>query len=157
MKLIHHAIVTIFEKKPENIDIIYNTLHELIPVDFEKEKINISHEKTVGITGDIIHIIKLKTTKNRYNTMLISSIFNNISIEDKKLIMNQRASRLNREGYFFLRLDKDSLLFQRKFIITDSGNCFHFKIKLVAYPANPEQFMNTLEKLLIDMGCNLEK
>ncbi len=154
MKLIHHIIVSIFEKKPENLDIIYDTLHDLLPVDFDKEKIDLSYEEAEGLTGDKIYIIKLKTTRNRHNNMLLSNIFDKLSLEDKKLIMDQRASRLNDEGYFFLRLDKDHL-FKKKFVLTESGNCFHFKIKLAAYPANQEQFMKTLEELLIDMGCNL--
>ncbi|RLF38460.1 MAG: hypothetical protein DRN12_08360, partial [Thermoplasmata archaeon] len=141
---------------PDNLDIIYDILHYLLPVDFDKEKIDLSHEEVDGLTGDKIHIIKLKTTKNKHNNLLLSNVFNNLSMEDKKLIMEQRESRLNSEGYFFLRLDKDNL-FRKKFVLTDGGNCFHFKIKLAAYPATQEQFMNVLERLFIEMGCSLEK
>ncbi len=152
MKQVHHIIVSVFEKNPRNLDLIYERLHDLLPVDFEKEKIEIKHEEVEGLTGDIIHILKLETHKSRHNRLVLSNIFNNLSMEEKKLIMEQRASRLNNEGYFFIRLDKPSLM-EKRYVLTDSGNCFHFKIKLAAYPANPKQFMITLEKLLNDVGC----
>lgn len=154
MKLVHHILVTIFEKKIENLDTIYDTLYHLLPVDFDREKIDLSHETTDGLTGDKIHIIKLKTTKNKHNNILLSNIFNNLTMEDRRLLVNQMESRLNNEGYFFLRLDKDDLM-KKKFSLTDSGNCFHFKIKLAAYPATQEQFMNTLDRLLKDIGCSI--
>lgn len=77
----------------------------------------------------MIEIIELKET-------LINEILNNIKEklgeEQNKIIVSQ-DDRVDEDCNLFIRLDKDKIK-ENQFILTESGNCVHFKIKLASYP-----------------------
>lgn len=146
-KIVHNISVRVFEKDSNKIDRTKNVFKELIPVDFEKEKLDIEHEKAEGFNQKTIHILSIETSKNKHNRILLENIFNKLDEEDKKRIKQQKKNRLDSEGNFYLRLDKDSLL-NKKFRLTEGGDCFHFTIKLAAYPMKKEKIMNSLNLLL---------
>jgi len=151
LRLIHNITVKVFEKNPDNIQKCLSVFHQLLPIDFEKEKIKIKHEKAEGFFQKIIHILTLKTGKNRHNTLLMKTVLDHLSIVDRKRLIHELPSRIDEEGFFYIRLDKESLL-QDHFEITETGDCFHMKIKLAAFPSNPEAFMNTATTLLSQYG-----
>jgi RNA binding exosome subunit len=147
IKNIHNINVNVFEKDIKKINDITNIFHNLLPIDFKKEKMNISNEKLEGFEYKTIYSLTLTTKTNKHNQLLIETIFSNLSKKDLKIIQLQKETRLNDEGYFYIRLDKSELLNNNKYLLTDSGNCFHIKIKLAAYPANKENFYKTLEEI----------
>ena len=152
VKHIHNITITIFEKNNEKIDDHKDILKFLLPVDFEKEHVDLSIESAEGFGQEMIQIIRLKTDKKRHNVLLLDNIFSHLSEEDKKLIGDQYLSRLNEEGYFFIRLDKSQLM-KKKFILIESGNCYHFKIKIAGFPARWEEFEKSTKSLLINYNC----
>ena len=79
--------------------------------------------------------------------LVLKIIFSNLSKNDKLNIENQIESRLNDDGFFFIRLDK-RLLIQNIFKLTEAGDCFHIKVKIAAYPASKERYVKNLHKLI---------
>lgn len=152
-KLVHNIQIRVFEKNPKRIDITKSGLNELLPVDFKKEKISIDHEKAEGFNEKTINIISIKTSKKRHNRMLLNNIFNKMDEKDKKRMYNERKTRIDTEGNFYIRLDKESLL-NKKYRLTEGGNCYHLTIKLAAYPVNKKNILNSLDKLFRDKGVN---
>jgi RNA-binding protein len=146
-KLIHSIQITILEKNEENLEGIHDIFFHLFPIDFKKEQIDIKHEKLEGLEQKIIHSFSLITTKQRHNKILSESILSKINKETKKQLLNQLDSRLDDEGNFYIRFDKQEL-FHESFQLTDSGNCIHIKIKLAAFPAKKEQFKKSIETLI---------
>lgn len=155
-KYIHSIRVNLFEKHQENIDDRFSKLRKLLPVDFKKEKIQIKHEKLEGFHNKIIHSLTLETTKKRHNRMLIKSILNNLSYTDIKKLKKQIESRLNDDGFFFIRLDKQSFL-NESYKLTEKGDCIHIKIKLAAFPAKRPCFMKSIEKILNMYDDNIKE
>jgi RNA binding exosome subunit len=147
IKYFHNINVNVFEKDIKKINDITNIFHNLLPIDFKKEKVNISNEKLEGFEHKTIYSLTLTTKTNKHNQLLIETIFSNLSKKDLKIIQSQKETRLNDEGYFYIRLDKSKLLKNNKYLLTESGNCFHIKIKLAAYPANKENFYKILEEI----------
>ncbi len=151
-KLVHNITITIFEKDTEKISNHKQTLQYLLPVDFIKEKVDFSIETVEGFSRKPIHILRLKTQKSRHNKLILNSLFSNLQPADKKLIGEQYLTRINDLGFFFIRLEKKDIL-EHKFLLTDGGNCYHFKIKLAGFPANWDQFIITARSLLINYNC----
>lgn len=145
-KLVHSVKLNVFEKNVKDIPAILSVFYRLFPLDFEKNHIQIDHEQLEGFS-EIIHSLTLQTTSNRHNMLLIDTIFSQMMKEDRALLEMQKESRLNDEGYLFIRFDKQ-LLFQNIFRLTDSGECFHLKIKLAAYPATRERYFFIFQSIL---------
>ncbi len=146
VKIIHNLTVSVFEKDPEEIKKIKSSLRKILPLDFQKEKITITHEKAEGFNQKIIHIFSLKLTRNNHIKKLLTTIFKGLSKSDKRKLINQKESRLDKDGYFYIRLDK-KLLMNDAFVLTEKGDCFHFKIKLASFPASKSGFLKSLDTL----------
>jgi len=146
-KLIHSVQINVFETQEDAIQLIKDTYRKMLPIDHRKETINIDHERLQGFNQKTIHSLTLKTTKNRYNLILLHSIFKNLDSQVIQKIIDQMESRVNHEGHLYIRLDKASLL-SDSYKLIDHGNCFHIKIKLAAFPANKENFLKSSYKLL---------
>ena len=151
-KEVHNVTVTVFEKNEDEIKNHNEIFHFLLPVDFEKQKVDLSVESIEGLQQKQIYIIRLRTMKNSHNRLLLDNLFSQLSEIDKKRIGTQYLTRLSQEGYFFIRLDKESLM-QKKFVLTESGDCYHFKIKIASYPAKWDAFVKATENLLIKYHC----
>lgn len=151
-KLIHNITVTVFEQDEETIENHKQIFQDLLPVDFKKEKVNSSIETVEGFNHKTIYILRLKTEKKRHNETLLNTIFTNLSEKDKKRISEQMLTRINHEGYFFIRLKKDKML-ANKFELTEGGDCYHFKIKLAGFPAKWQNFVKSAKSILIKNKC----
>lgn len=138
--------ISVFEKNPEEVEQIKSGFEKILPLDFQKEKIRYTHEKADGFNQKVIHIFTLKLRRNNHIKKLLNTVFNELSNIDKKKLMDQKESRLDEEGYFYFRLDKNMLL-NDTFILTEKGNCFHFKIKLASFPASRTGFLKSLDTL----------
>ncbi len=148
-KLVHKISVRVFEKNDDQLDSTKNIFNEILPVDFKREKISIEHEKAEGFNEKTIHILSMKTSKRRHNRVLLDNIFENLNEKDKQKIIDDRKTRLDSEGNFYIRLDKDSLL-KNEYKLTDGGDCFHFTVKIAAYPLKKEKVLESLDLLLKD-------
>ena len=109
-KEVHNITVTVFEKNEEKIQDHKDVFHFLLPVDFEKQKVDISIESVEGLNQKSIYIIRLKTRKNSHNRLLLDNVFSQLSEMDKKQISNQYLTRLNLEGYFISSTNSEYLL-----------------------------------------------
>jgi len=145
-KLLHSIALNVFERYVEKLPEVQSVFHRLLPLDFEKNHIKIDHQQLEGFSG-IIHSLTLQTTSHRHNSLLLDSIFSHLSKQEISLIELQKESRLNNDGVFYIRLDKQSLL-QNLFRLTDGGDCFHMRIKLAAYPATKDRYFQNLQKIL---------
>mgnify|MGYP006301609583 FL=1 len=151
-KIIHNILVTVFEKNKENLEECKKAFTSILPLDFKKEKIDISIESVEGFHQKTIYILRLKTEKSRHNKKLIHNLFLKLNETDKKRIGNQYLTRLNDEGYFFIRLNKNHMM-KNKFLLTEGGDCFHVKIKLAGFPANWDNFVIAAKSLLNKYNC----
>ena len=146
-KLIHSIQITILEKNEDDLEKKYDVLLFIFPADYKKECIDINHENFEGLQKNTIHSISLTTTKERHNKSLSESLFSKLSDEIKKQLLDQIDSRLDDQGNFYIRFDKQELM-KKSFQLTDSGNCVHIKIKMAAFPAKREQFKKSVGLLI---------
>jgi len=151
-KLVHNITVTVFEKQKDQITRHKKIFQHLLPIDFEKEKVHFSIEKVEGFNQKTIYILRLHSEKNQHNKKLLTTLFTNLEDKDRKKIGNQYLTRLNKEGYFFIRISKNELL-NNKFKLTESGDCYHLKIKIAGFPAKWDKFIIAAKSLLSKYDC----
>jgi len=150
-QLVHTIKIRVFEKNQAHLDSIEALFHELLPVNFEKENLSIDHEQMEGLTHTMIHSYNLTLKKQRHTILFLHTLFDHLNENDKQCLYEQRDLRLDDEGQFYLRLDKQQLL-HHVYHLTETGDCFHVTIKLAAFPAKRDNFLATLEVLFSDLG-----
>ena len=139
LKLAHTIILSVFAKESEDSIKLAEKLVELISLDLDEEKISLNKGLATGFNNKQIRIFEIILTKQRHINKFLNFFNNNLSQEQKQLLIEQQESRLDSDLTFFIRLDKDKLVNENKYQLTDSGNCFHIKIVLAAYPKKREK------------------
>jgi RNA binding exosome subunit len=150
-RILHSVSVRVFEKDVNKLPQIRTVFTALLPVDFKKEQIAVHHETALGFNQKTIHILSMKTSKQRHNRLLLRALFNHLSEHDKTRLYHEKETRVNKEGNLYLRLDKQALL-HKDYKLTEGGDCFHFTIKLAAYPLNNDTVLKSLNQVFEEFG-----
>ena len=148
MNIAHSVSIRVFCGQEENQEEIINGLKILVPFDFEKEKIELQQQKALGFNDRRIDVFEIVLAKNRHISSFLENMLQKISETDKHLLLRQLDSRVDDKSSFFIRLDKESLAKRSDLLVTDSGNCYHIKIKIAAFPSNKGNAMKVAESFL---------
>jgi len=148
MKYAHNIEMRVFSKEDDDDENqIMGKIKLLFPFDFEKEKIEFKSKISYGFEDKRIKILTVFVKKERHTTTVLKNIMKNLDQEQKDLLLKQLDSRLDETLHFYFRLDKDKLL-NDEYSVTDSGNCFHFKISIAAYPHKREVAEKIVREIL---------
>jgi RNA binding exosome subunit len=147
MKALHNVTITVFVKNDENREEIKDCLLKLVSFDIAKEKIKLEEDTALGLNEDAISIYKIFLEKERHVKKFIDDLLSKLTDDQKEMLLQQAESRVDDECNFFLRLHKDRLI-KGEYIITDSGNCFHIKMAVAAYPAIKDKALQVVKELL---------
>ncbi|MBD3304549.1 hypothetical protein GF343_05375 [Candidatus Woesearchaeota archaeon] len=148
MKYLNKAVASVLVKENEDLEEIKTALECLIPLDLEKEKIPVKRQTAKGFEDKKIVILKIELEKARHTNTLIKDLLNKLTKGQKALLLDQAESRLDNHQHFFIRLDKEKLLKEGRYEITDKGNCFHIKLHIAAFPSKRQEALKVIEKLL---------
>ena len=135
MKLAHNIKVSVFCKPEEDEKAILNKLFFLFPFNLEENKVKVKKTSAIGFNERKIKIYEIVIDKERHCKEFMDNLKENLNQTQKDLLLRQLDSRLDEELHFFIRLDKTKLIQDNEFFVTDSGNCYHMKIKIAAFPA----------------------
>lgn len=148
MEISHSVSIRVFCSQEENEAEIVNGLKQLLPFDVEKEKITLQRQKALGFNDRKISILEVVLTKNKHVKAFLDNVLQKISATDKQMLLRQLDSRIDDEANLFIRFDKQSLAGQNNLLITDTGNCYHVKIKIAAYPSTKEKAVEVVKRFL---------
>lgn len=135
MKLVNNIHFRVFCNPNEDKEKIKSALLSFIGYSseqIEEEKINYAETNATGFSKKIIKIIEVRFEKERHCNRFLKKLNEVLSSEDKTLLIEQ-VNRLDDNMNFFMRLDKESLL-EGKYVLTDSGSCFHIYMNIEAHP-----------------------
>ena len=146
MKLAHNIKLSVFsyESDGEDTEKIAKALSLLCPFDLKTEKLTINRTSAQGFKERKIIILDITLSKERHTKKILQHLKDSLSEEHINLIKSQIDSRLDEELNFFIRLDKQKLIQDKEFYLTDSGNCFHIRMSIAAYPSNRENAMDVV-------------
>ncbi|NQU79115.1 hypothetical protein HQ545_05080 [Candidatus Woesearchaeota archaeon] len=145
MKIAHNVKISVFAYDGEDADSIRRAMISLLPFNLEDEKLSISECAAKGFGEKRISIGVILLEKQRHISKFLDSLRNSLTQDQIKLLAQQAESRLDRDINFFIRLDKPSLI-DGDYHITDSGNCFHIRINIAAYPVNRENGLKLVNR-----------
>lgn len=145
MKYAHFVEMRVFCKENEDENAIRAKINELFP--FEKK--NIESKIAFGFEEKKIIILTVHLKKDSQINKFLKEFMTKISTEDRNTLLRQLESRLDNSLHFFIRLEKDDLM-TGFYTLTDSGNCFHFKISIATYPHDRE-LAKTIVKKIVNM------
>lgn len=152
MKYCHNISVSVFIK-PEDIiedDVvehkILDTLHLLMFIDWEKEKIHTNSVQAEGFEGRKIKILELRLVKEHHTRIFIDALLKKLSSEQKSFLKSDKERRLDENDNFFIRLDRKKLL-QGIYEITSSGDCFHIRMNIAAFPKKRENALRVIDEI----------
>ena len=147
MKLANSIGIRVFSKDGEDDEKIVEMLKQLVPFDYETEKIKLEIQNATGFNEMKIKIYTILLEKERHTRKFLELLIERLAKEQKELLLRQKESRLNGQLNFYLRLDKEKLL-AGEYWITDFGNCYHITISIAAFPRKREVALHIIEKLL---------
>lgn len=147
MKLAHRIIISVFCKPEEDEGHIKASLLSLVPFNLEDEKVELKATNAKGFGNRTIKILEIDLEKEKHTALFLQYLNEILNAEQKRLLVRQINSRLDDELNFFIRLDKDRML-NKEYFVTDSGNCFHIKISIAAFPAKKENGIRIVKEIL---------
>ncbi len=148
MKYLNNVVISVFAKPAEeDVPAVRNGLVELVPLNLEKEKIEVNEETAQGFNDQPIKIFRITLYKTAHTNTFLKALLNRLTKEQKELLLRQRESRLDNELHFFIRIGKDKWISDRRIFITDSGWCYHIKMSLAAFPATRTAALALVEKI----------
>lgn len=149
MKYLNNVKITTFVKSTDDMAINKMVFETLVPLDFEKEKIAINDIKAEGMVDNNFHILELILTKSSHCKAFLKHLKENFT--QMNTLLEQIESRIDEECFFFMRLDKTSL-FEGKYVLTEGGDCFHFKMNVACFPKNRENALKVIEQMLVSLN-----
>lgn len=147
MKQIHHITISVFAKLEEDIEGIKEGFLSLFPFDLEEKKVDLVQRNMQGFNERTIVSYEVVLEKSGVVGLFFENLKSNLNNEQKDLLIRQKESRLDEELNFFIRLDKEKLM-DGDYFITDSGNCYHIKMKIAVFPAKRDSALEVIDELL---------
>jgi RNA binding exosome subunit len=148
MKIAHNIKLSVFAYEEEDPEQIKATFLKLLPFDLEQEKLTLKDFTAQGFQERKIRIFEIVLEKERHTSKFLAHLKQNLDQDQRNLLLRQSESRLDQDLNFFIRLDKPNLMQDNKYWITDTGNCFHIRISIAAYPAKREAGLKVVEQWL---------
>jgi RNA binding exosome subunit len=148
MKIAHFVEVSVFSHENEDYQTVKAGLVALFPFGLENEKIRVNESSAEGISGGRIRLANVCLEKERHTTAFLENLLSGFGNAQVSALISQIESRLDEELFFFMRIDKDSWNIEKKTILTDSGNCYHIRITVAAFPKKRESAVALLNRFL---------
>ncbi len=146
MKQVHNLTISIYVYQDEDEKKTGETLVELLPENFEDEKIQIEVGKAKILEGRNMTLFSVSLSKQRHIKQVLEKLKEHLGEEQCATIASQE-NRVDSEGNLFIRLDREKLENERESVLTDKGKCFHFKIVLAAFPKSRENAIKVAKEL----------
>ena len=147
MKLANIIEIKVFSHEGEFNEEVKKGLLDLVGLDIDKEKIKLSESVAKGRHEgeEDITIFEVILEKQRHTNQFLKHFIENLG-EQKKTVLEQIDSRLDEEMNFFIRLDKEKMTVG-EYKLTDSGNCYHTRINVAAFPHKREVAKEVIKEM----------
>ena len=143
MRYANRIFVKVFAKPEEDVEAIRGSLIKMFP--FE---VKLKTRKAQGFTERMILIFEVDLEKISETNAFLKSFLGLFSDAQRELILSQAESRLDDRLNFFIRIDKCPWIERGKVFLTDSGDCYHVRISVAAFPHKRGVALDIIHRLL---------
>lgn len=145
-----HAIRLRAIVSPEREALVKEKMKELLGLPLsvveEEEDVSFDVDEAEDFSGNELRFVRTEYTKTRNTNRVLESLREGLSRGDREMIAGQ-MDRLSDDLEFHIRLDLDSFL-DDVFIVTESGDCLHVRVKVAAYPAKRSKAERVVAEML---------
>jgi len=145
MKLANSIRVTVFAKPEEKEDKIRERLISFFPFSLEEEKIPVKRSRAASFSQRQISIYEVELSKERHTNAFLKFVNSKLDAQQRCMLLSQE-NRLDDNLDFFIRFSKEHLL-NNECMLTDSGDCFHIRISIAAFPRKREVALEVAKKI----------
>ena len=134
MKVLHEVLVTVFVKAEDKTDDVLTALKAFFPFEV------IPAIEQVELSKGMMDVAKVSIKKDSQTNSFLKH-FKEVLGEFQMKAVASQADRLHEDEEdfnWYVRLDKRAWMSERKAMITESGDCFHFKFTLAVFPKKLE-------------------
>lgn len=121
MKYAHLVKASVFSYENENNEKILDSFVAFFPFNLKENKVELKKTTAAGFNERKIEVFEIILAKNNLINQFLGNLLNNLGQEQKNALLSQAESRLDKNLDFFIRLDKESWITNRKLELTDSG------------------------------------
>lgn len=141
-KLIHGLYLETFSYPSEDDSKVYQAMTTVLggEKEFKAEPIESHH-------GSIILKLFFKTRKHSEIKAILSNILDNISAKDLKTMTSEIKKRIDKEGNFHMRFDKQEA-YKGKLKVSYKGDVIKIRIKMASYPFSIKQAEKNVREIL---------
>jgi len=153
MKRAHTIIMNVFVKPEELLqdkeinNKIIDCIKKMLTVDWTRESDILNTTTAEGFDNRKIQIHELHMHKESHTNQFINNLMNHFTSEQKQFLITDKHNRLDENLEFFIRLDKKRML-EGKYELTTSGDCFHIKMNIAAFPKKIETALAVIDSML---------
>ena len=147
MKYCHSIKATVFSKEDENQNKVLESFLKSFPFSLSENKIELKKKSAEGFSDKKIVIFEVLLSKEKHVRLFLENFIKNLTKQQKEVLIEQTESRLDDNLDFFIRIDKTYWMEFGKIEITDSGNCFHLRLSIAAFPKKRENAINVIKEL----------
>ncbi len=148
MKFANRINISVFIKPEEDEARIAQALRSLLPFSLEEQKLSLKRSSVQGFSEKKIIICELELKKESHTNAFLKRLNEKLTEQQKDMLVLQ-DNRLDDECCFYLRLDKQRLL-EGKYSLTDSGECYHIKMCIAAFPKKRECAKDVVRKIFME-------
>ena len=145
MRLANNIRVNVFVKPGDDEAAVKKHLLALFPFDLEQEKIVLQRSKALGFNQREIIILEVELKKEKHTNAFLNFLKEKLNEQQKSVLVKQE-NRLDDDCNFYIRLDKSKLL-NNEYWITDSGDCYHIRISIAAFPKKKERARQVIDQM----------
>lgn len=147
MKTANSIKISVFCYEDEDESKVLEIFLGFFPFNLEEEKIIVLKTNARGFKERNIKIFEVNLTKDMHINLFLENLNNKLNNEQKQLIIKQADSRLDENLNFYIRFDKQKLIKEQRTWITESGDCFHLKINIAAFPRKKEKAVEMIKEI----------
>jgi RNA binding exosome subunit len=147
MKIFNSVVISVFVKPEDDLEQFKESMKELVPLDLKKEKLQVKDSKAEGFEEREIHILELRLEKDRHVNEFFENFMEKLTQEQKETLLSQLDSRVDEDGKFFVRIDKPHWILDKNIVLIDSGDCYHLKFDVAAFPKKRDIALQILTKV----------
>jgi RNA binding exosome subunit len=148
MELVNAVDLRVFILPEDNPDDVRKAFLEFFPFSLAEEKIPLEEQRATGFNERKITILKATLLKKSHIRAFLKSLLAKLTPDQKAYLLSQKHSRLDEQLKFFIRIDKPTLLNEKRHFITEKGECFHITLSIASYPRSRDKALKAVEQLL---------
>lgn len=137
----------VFAKKEEREGLV-KALKEFLPEETEILDEELAPEEEGGVFTQPLISCTASISSQKKIRELLKKIFEGLSDQEKKKLLEEVDERVDAECNFYLRLSKEKLLDDK--IVLQYKDPVHVKVKVAAYPAKKENAVEVVRKMMKD-------